>query len=308
MLKTIAKQYLRRYSSTQLNLKERLQSFRTTESNPLNHNQSHHAQFYVVDETDRKQIFPPRTLPKSFEIQSKTFNELALMIRAPSLDVINCLRNIDYSKPTVRFVLYGPLGSGKTLSLAHILHYAKKDGFLLVHVPWASNWTKRCKESSISETKEEFFDTNLDAADWLNYFKIQNADILKNPDLVTSQEHVWNKRESTPKGSHLTTLIDYGINRVKYASNCVVILSNEIKLLSTSGVCKTLVAIDAINSFFYPKTSILTEKREIVHPEKLTVTEAIKNLTKFDWNNSVAVLVVDELAIYEQDQISYMPK
>lgn len=314
MLKTatdsLAKRYyplIRSYSAV-LSPQEKLQSFRTTEVDPLNHSSNQHAQFYNVDPNDKKTLFPPSSLPKLYETQIKTFNEMALMIREPSLDIINCIKNIDLNKPTIRFVLYGPNGSGKTLTLAHLLHHAYKQGFLLVHVPWVSNWTRRCKESSASESKEGFIDTNLDAADWLTIFKTQNANLLKNPDLVLSEDVVWNKRENTPKGSHLSTLVDYGINRVKYASFCIVRLAEEIKHLSTTGVCKTLVAVDGFNAFFYPKTRVLTEKKEVVHPEKLTVTEAFKSLTRFDWKNGIAVVTVDQIVMDREDQISPLPK
>lgn len=30
----------------------------------------------------------------------------------------------------------GENGSGKSLTLAHLLHYAHEQGFLIVHVPW----------------------------------------------------------------------------------------------------------------------------------------------------------------------------
>ncbi|KAJ8919941.1 hypothetical protein NQ315_006470 [Exocentrus adspersus] len=177
------------------NTPERLRSFRTSESDPLKHSTDHLGRFYTVDESDKKTVFLHGGLPKSFEIQAKTFNETCLMVRRPALDVINCLRSIDYTKPAVRFVVYGKKGCGKSLTLAHVLHYAYRSGFLLLHVPWVGNWMRRCKERSNSESKEGFSDLNLDAAAWLVHFKTQNARLLSNPDLKTTEEHVWSKRE-----------------------------------------------------------------------------------------------------------------
>ncbi|XP_057666720.1 28S ribosomal protein S29, mitochondrial [Diorhabda carinulata] len=297
------------FSSAPLILsEERLQRFRTTETDCSNHTNDHIAQFYKISEEDRKKIFLHGGIPKTFDIQTKTFNELCLMIRQPSVDVINCLKQINYSKPPVKFVLYGRKGSGKTLCLAHILHYAHKNEFLIVHIPWLGNWMRRCKEYSNSETKEGFVDLNLDAAAWLLHFKTQNAHILTNPNVKTTVEYIWSKREITPKGSNLTELIDHGINRVKYASNTIVALCNEIKILSTNGIFKTLVAIDGFNAFFYPNTRVYTEKKEVVHPHKITITEGFLNLTKSDWKNGAVVVIVDEIAIADKDQLSYMPR
>lgn len=78
--------------------------------------------------------------------------------------------------------------------------------------------------------------------------------------------------------------------------------------MSKKGICKTLVAIDGYNALFYPETRIKTDKREIVHPSKVTFTEAFMNLTKSDWNNAVAILIVDELSVAEKDQISHLPR
>ncbi|CAG9761596.1 unnamed protein product [Ceutorhynchus assimilis] len=287
---------------------DRLQSFRTFEADPSKHNTNHQSQFYKVDSTDKKVLFQYGGLPKSFQIQAKTFNETCLMVRDPSIQIINHLKTIDYTQPPIKFVLYGKKGCGKTLTLAHIMHYAYKNDFLIVHVPWVGNWMRRCKDTSNSETKPGFIDLNIDAAAWLVHFKTQNANILENPELKTTIDIQWNKRECTPIGSSLLELIDQGINRIRFASNCVNYLAEEVKKLSQSGLCRTLLAIDGFNAFFYPNTRVFTEKKEMVPPSRVTLTEGFLNLTKFDWKNSVIVVTVDEIAIAEKDQISHYPR
>lgn len=282
-------------------------TFRTQENNPLNHTKDHEAKFYRMPAETKKLLFSHGGFPKSFEIHVKTFAENCLMIREPALDVINCLKKLDYSKPAVKFVLYGKPGTGKSLSLAHILHYGHKAGFLLVHVPWVGSWMRRCKEYCNSVTKDGYVDLPLDSAAWLIHFKAQNHEILSNPELTVSQDYQWSKREVTPKGAHLLELIDHGINRVKYASDCVVVLAEEIKKLSNEGKFRTLVAIDGYNAFFYPHVRVYTEKKEAVPPGKVTITEAFLNLTKHDWCNGVNVLTVDELAVPEDAQQSHLP-
>lgn len=318
MLKSIATELLSRRISTILKWPQlstaaqpladsKISKFRCLEDDPRKHNLNHVGQFYTVSPEDSK-IFLLGGIPKSYEIQTKTFNETCFMVRKPALDLINCLANLDYEKPAVRFVLYGKLGSGKSLSMAHALHWAYKNGFLLVHVPWVGNWMRRCKEMSASEGQEGYYDLNLDAAAWLVHFKSQNEVILKKEDLKTTQDHVWSKRESTPKDSPLTALIDHGVNRIKYATAAIKALSEEIKILSKMKKCRTLVAIDGFNAFFYPETRVFAERKEIVPPNKITITEPFLNLTKFDWNNSAIVVTVDEMAIAQKDHTSYLPR
>lgn len=285
-------------------------SFITTVIDPQEHTSQQAARFYQISTQDEQTIFLHGGIPKSYKIQCQTFVETRFMVRKPSLDVINIIKSTDFERdaPMRRFVLYGKKGSGKSLSLAHIIHYGYKAGFLIVHVPWVGSWTRRCKEYSNSLTKEGMVDLNLDAAAWLVHFKTQNAHLLTSPSLVTSKDYVWSKRETTPAGSSLNMLIEHGINRVKYASDCVTVLCDEIKELSTQSKCKTLVAIDGFNALFYPNTRVYTEKKEMVPPQRITLAEGFVNLLKSDWRNAVGVVTVDEIAIAEKDQISHLPR
>lgn len=296
--------------STALNLKDTINTCKIQEPNPTNHTTDQIGLFYSFPKEDEQHLFSQGGLNKSFKLQCRTFNETCIMVRKPALDVINCLKKVDYSKPAYRFVMYGKPGAGKSISSIHILHYAYKNGFLLVHVPWARNWMRKCKESSNSESEDfqGYIDTNIDAAAWLNYFKSQNSHLLQNKDFVVTKDYVWSKREKTDKGTPLLQLIEHGINRIKFASKCVVILADEIKKISNRGFCKTLVVVDGFNAFFYPKTRIFTEKKEIVHPHKVTITQAFLNLTKFDWNNAAILLIVDQRANGPDDQKSYLPR
>nr|CAD7203252.1 unnamed protein product [Timema douglasi] len=76
----------------------------------------------------------------------------------------------------------GRPGCGKSLTLAHVVHFGLTAGFLLVHVPWVANWTRRPREVSSSTTREGFVDLPLDAATWLVHFKSQNSALLNKLD------------------------------------------------------------------------------------------------------------------------------
>ncbi|KAF5282688.1 hypothetical protein FQA39_LY17495 [Lamprigera yunnana] len=293
---------------TQAQPLERLETFRTTENNPVNHSDDHTGQYYRITPKVKKQLYLYGGIPKSYEMQLTTFTESCLMIRQPSIDIIKYLKKIDYSNPVVRFVLYGKKGSGKSLSMAHLLHYAFEEGFLLVHVPWVGNWMRNYKERSNSEFKPGSIDLNLDAAAWLVHFKHQNSHLLSNENLRVTKDYVWSKRETTTKDAPLLELVEHGINRVKFASQTIGALAEEIKQLSSEGKCKSFVAIDGFNALFYPHTRVLTDKKKVVPPSMVTITEPFLNLTRFDWKNGIVVVTVDELAIAEKDQICHLPR
>lgn len=282
-------------------------TFRTSESNPACHGENHLGLFYTVPPEVKQQLFLHGGLPKLFVKQVKTFQETCIMVRSPALEIMEYMKAADYSGPAIRYVLFGKPGCGKTISLAHILHFGYVSGFLLVHVPWVPNWFRRCKESTNSTTKEGFIDLPLDAAAWLIHFKTQNATLLNKLNLTVSQQYTWSKRESTEEGAPLLELVELGINRVKYASDIVIALIKEIKKSSTSGKCRTLVVLDGFNAFFSTKTRIKSDTKSMVLPSKVTLTEAFLDITKFDWCNGGVILTVDELASCDERHGSNFP-
>lgn len=284
---------VRVFSSAAAETQPRHEDFRTKESDPTNHNTSHLNRFYTISPQVKEQLFTYGGLPKLFVAQAKTFTETCLMVREPAVEIINYLKNTDFSKPVNRFVLYGKEGSGRSLTLAHLLHYALVNDFVLVHVPWAMNWYRRPKETATTPGKEGFVDVNIDAASWLVHFKTQNTSILTKLDLRCSREYNWSTRESTPAGATLLELVDHGINRVKFATDAVAVLIEELKTQSIERKCRTMVAIDGYNAFFHPTTRIKNEAKKIVSPDKITLTAPFLNITNHDWSNGVCILTVD---------------
>ncbi|KAH9631623.1 hypothetical protein HF086_006615 [Spodoptera exigua] len=190
-------------------------TFRTNEYSPTQHNEKQEGLFYTMKPELCKQLFSHGGFPKSFMQQTKTFTETAVMVRQPALDLISCIKASDLNHPAIRYVLYGEKGSGKSLTLAHVLHYAHEDGYLIVHVPWVNTL----------------------------YFR-----------------------------------------------------------------CKTFVAIDGFNSFFYPLTRLNTPTKKAVKPEEVTLTTSFLKLTLNDWTNAVIVVTADQLAVPDDHQESFLPR
>lgn len=282
--------------------------FRTNETSPAAQSLAHATKFYRLQAQTKRQLFAQGGLPKTYDRQLKTFGESCLMVRRPALELMHHIAAADLRRPTTRYVLYGRDGSGKSLTLGHMLHYGHEQGFVLVHVPWVPNWFKKPKEQANSATREGCIDLPIDAAAWLIHFKTQNAHLMPQLDLRCTRDYVWSKRETTPAGATLLELIEHGIARIKFASDTVAVLLEELKQHSTAGRCKTMVAIDGYNAFFYPRTLIRTDQKTPVAPAQVTLTRPFVDMTAADWCNGVCVLVVDRLALDAERQESELPR
>lgn len=282
--------------STAAEPRARLEEFRTSENDPRNHTADHIGKYYTIDNEAKQALFKYGGITKTYEKQIKTFNETCLMVRSPAIEIINYIKNTDFSRPVNRYVLYGELGVGKSMTMAHVLHYGRVNDFLIVHVPWIPYWYKNPKSEGPSATQEGMVDLPIQACAWLLHFKTQNADLLAKLDLKTSKTYVWSKREETPVGSTIMELVDHGINRGKYAADVIKVLFDEIKQQSTEGKVRTMVSLEGYNVMFYEKTNI---KGPVVHttlpPSNITLTQPFLDLVKHDWSNGVVLLTVDKI-------------
>jgi small subunit ribosomal protein S29 len=285
----------------------KLEEFRTSENNPSNHSLEHIGRFYQIDEEAKKKLFRYGGLTRTYDKQIKTFGESCIMVRKPAVEIMDYIKRSDFSKPVTRYVLYGEEGTGKSMTMAHLIHFGYQNDFLLVHVHWIPYWYKHPKEMSSSTTHEGFVDLPLQAAAWLVHFKTQNSDLLERIQLKTSRDYVWSKRETTPAGSTLMELVDHGINRAKYASEVIKILLDEIKEQSTEGKVKTMVVIDGYNCLFYEKTNIRGEHNVMIPTNKVTLTQPFLDIASHNWNNGVCILSVDKIAMLGWERHSHLP-
>jgi len=80
-------------------------SFRTTENNPVNHNTDHIARLYTMPSNVQQQLFQHDGLPRTFIKQITTFQEYALLIRQPAIEILSYLNQADYTRPVNKYVL-----------------------------------------------------------------------------------------------------------------------------------------------------------------------------------------------------------
>uniref|UniRef100_A0A8C5PHW1 Small ribosomal subunit protein mS29 n=1 Tax=Leptobrachium leishanense TaxID=445787 RepID=A0A8C5PHW1_9ANUR len=224
------------------------------------HTEQHEGQFYPISEQDIKVTFP-QGLPNRYQRQCKTFNEYCLMVRRPALELIGYLKNADYSQPTIRYVLYGKRGSGKSLTLCHALHSCHRQGWLLLQVPDAHTLVKNCKELMPSSYKDNRIDQPMESSTWLKNFKASNEHFLKQ--IQTQQRYVWSKRDVTEEGRPLGEVVDLGLARVKSASDAVSVVWKELKRQSGVGAYRLLVCVDGVNAL-WGRTTLKKEDKSMV--------------------------------------------
>ena len=142
-----------RNQSTVANLKSKQTIFRTDESDPAKHGDIHDGLFYTIPHEIASRLFVLGGFDKEQQLTMKTFRETSIMVRKPALEILSYLKKTDFSKPPNRYVLCkllwiqinlcgfyqnclildGGIGSGKTFTLNHILHYGFNQKFVLLY-------------------------------------------------------------------------------------------------------------------------------------------------------------------------------
>ncbi|RXG72618.1 28S ribosomal protein S29, mitochondrial [Armadillidium vulgare] len=281
---------------------------RTSLNAPREHTKNHIGMWYNIESNMIKRLFTYEGMTQPLKELTEIFRETSIMIREPAVSVIDFIQRSDLSVPPNKFILYGKHGTGKTFSLLHIIHHFAEENWAIVHCGYPVKWCTLFKEILPSVTREGYYDHTTDASIWLKHFQLQNHTILQNPELVTMQDYHWTQREITPKGSPLTSIIDFAIGRSRYASECVFQLLKELKQHAQEGRLKLAVVIDGINSLYVGASHYRDTNRNFVPLNKLTLIEAFKPLLRSDWKGGVIVGSVDIIMSTKDRRESHLPR
>ncbi|XP_012994847.3 28S ribosomal protein S29, mitochondrial isoform X2 [Esox lucius] len=289
-------------------LRKETSVFRTQVNDPACQSERHLGQYYTLPTSHLHTIFP-HGLPARYQQQVKTFNEGCVMVRQPALELISYLKAADYSKPAVRYLLYGLKGSGKTMSLCHTIHYCSTQGWLVLHIPDAHLWVKNCKELLPSSYHTSRFDQPIEASNWLRNFRTTNERFLSK--IKLRQRYTWTKRESTEKGSPLGELVDMGVSRVKSSSDVVGAVLKELRLQAAeteeSEGFRLAVAIDGVNSL-WGRTTIKKEDKSPVAPEELTLIHNLRKMIDNNWCGGAVIATLSQTGSLYSPSSAYLPK
>lgn len=181
-----------------------------------------------------------------------------------------------------RIIFHGLTGSGKSLTLNHLIHYAHRSNFVIVHLNEILNLTRLPFEYKPSESrkKEGRVDTPINSTMLLQHFKAQNEKLIKN--LKLSKTYNWSLKEQNEKGEPLINIIDHGITRSDHSSDCYAVLVKELKLAAEQGLIKLFVAIEDINFLYWP-TDLRRPDWTYYTTMDVTVTRAFRKLVSSDF-------------------------
>ncbi|XP_068970537.1 small ribosomal subunit protein mS29 isoform X1 [Bombus flavifrons] len=280
-----------------------LSSFRISESNPAEHDANCLNRIYTVPSDITTSLMADMTIELKKQVQ--VFRELGILVRRPAVEVISYLEQTDYTKPINKYVLYGKSGAGKTTILLHLVHYGLTKHFFVLHLPWVQNWFRYARDTTASPLESDKLDLPISATKWLKYIKQLNNVSLSQFDLKTTKEYTWTQREVTKPGDSLSNLIEFGIQRTKFACGVINALVDELKIASTAGKCRTLVVIDGFNALTSSITHVRDENRVYVPPDKISITSAFLNSIDHNWCNGAAVLTVDKRANKDKRDSDY---
>ncbi|XP_053405783.1 28S ribosomal protein S29, mitochondrial-like [Mercenaria mercenaria] len=265
-----------------------LAKFRTEHNDPTNHTIDDEGMFYKVPHDEYEKYVQNKQWP-GYNKQVKSFQESVIMVRRPALEAFDFIDNANLDYPPMKLMFYGKPGSGKTMTMAHVIHRYAKLGWLTIHFPSMIEWLRyrktKPREYSMSSYKEGRFDYTDDAMEWLGYFKKQNAHLLQN--IKTTKEYVWSQREKSLEGTELLDIIDFGISRRKYASDCIGVIFREIKLKASEKQLKVLVAVEGVNGFW--KNTTIKEQKQLVSALQVSTFQHFLKLFQPDWTNGVCV-------------------
>ena len=187
------------------------------------------------------------------QIDRNGIHELALMIRRPSVDIVNVLKaaDADASQPPPRIVISGPSGTGKSLGLLHIADFCRAQGWAVAFIPDAPAWVDTEQTIMESVRDKERMDQNVLSAEWLSVFLKWNKELLANT--MVNDGYNWdaNAKGFTTDGMTLEGMAEVGIEDNRFACDMVGILLKQ--LVAISAETPMLLAMDGYNSWLKPQ-------------------------------------------------------
>ncbi|CAB3410952.1 unnamed protein product [Caenorhabditis bovis] len=249
---------------------------------------------YEIDAESSKRLNMRANLPSPMGKQLETLGELVTLVREPLLEVVSCMRVVEKTLPTLRLVLWGAFGTGKSVTLNQAVHYASANDWVVVQLRSAMLLTRQVKEIEMSSYVPGRINDPPNAVAILQAFKQQNQHIWKKlAELTTEREYEWSKSEKTGAGKPITEIVEMGISAPFLSSDCVGALFRELRRHATNDSVKVLVAIDDANSL-WGKTLVKRADRTYASPGDLSLVIHFRRLLANDWTNGCALMVADK--------------
>ncbi|KAG8387924.1 hypothetical protein BUALT_Bualt02G0071900 [Buddleja alternifolia] len=238
----------------------------------------------------------PMGMLKEFEESSRS----ALLVRESFINLRDNFRRaadpsfvVNSKAPEVRkqIVLDGPVSCGKSTALAMLVHWARKEGWLVFYVPRGRDWTHGGLFYKNPQTG--LWDTPVQAAnilqDFLKYNKSYlqglKCNILDPIPLGEGAGVGWPKgsdKMQISEGTTLYQLVEAGLNDTHAAVGVVVRLRKELSKITDLPV---FIAIDQYNSWFTFtdfEEPVTVRSCRAVHARELATVNAFRSMMHED--------------------------
>lgn len=139
----------------------------------------------VVDGKETIKFLPPNLLARNKSLQEQTF-----MIRRSYIEVLDYFRQMDWNNH-VKFVLWGPFGTGKSTTLTQLTHFALNSKYLVLNFRDLKNILAHNREAVESEFKSGRWNFPQEAQLFLREIKHYNQDKFEG--LVTHKSYKWSE-------------------------------------------------------------------------------------------------------------------
>ncbi|KRZ03225.1 28S ribosomal protein S29, mitochondrial [Trichinella zimbabwensis] len=252
------------------------------------------SKWYRIDNSVYDALALEKALPLGYLKQVDTFSECQFILRSQLLDLVNCMSCMNPTAPVIRYVLFGKFGTGKTTTLCQALHWAYMNDFIL--------------ENGFTILKKLRFRRGNPGVLICHWMRLLGWKCLSDETkhMKTSKDYVWGARDSTKCDEPLMSVVELGIARPKFATDCVGVLLKELKMNATNEKCKLFVSVDCVNSFF-TVSRVKRADKTFAEASCLSLVHAFKKMLKNDWNNGIVVVTVDSRQYLYLDRPSYLP-
>jgi hypothetical protein len=173
------------------------------------------------------------------------------------------------------FLLSGPRGSGKTATLYHAVHYARKSGWLVFLIPSAFEYLHEGGLVRPSPFFKGFFDTPDLAQTTLR--QIGEAHGHQLAGLPVKDKEVVARlglREGGSGGATMLDLVVLGLKKKKLATTCLLELKRGME--GGQDTYPVLFAVDEFSEWFHPSTYHYAQKK--IEASRLVLVAALRNL------------------------------
>nr|CCA25380.1 conserved hypothetical protein [Albugo laibachii Nc14] len=239
--------------------------------------------FFALTQEDRTAFFPEavtKRLVRAFDLIG--YNHI--MLRKPTAEILSVMKNWNQFTQSDRppaYILDGARGTGKSLALLQIVHFARANNWIVLYVPRARSWCFRAPYVIPSTITPSKFDIDLYGQQMLKMLaKSHHHQLLEIPlrNEYGDRYYPTEKFEQRPKTGvktndaplTLADIVEVGIREEDLACPAVVDLRAELNQVEEFPV---LIAIDEFSSWY--QDTIFGFDGKPVYPSDISVVDAL---------------------------------